>query len=132
MVGDTMLIEVIDTPVIEWGHALIAELRSKMKISAAFWVVLADDYRRQLYIVTPDIDSRGPKKFFEILHKVIDRMDGSSEIASNLRRTRFAFISPSDPIYQTIKHGQPYKEAFSAFMLGTAYGDVGVVDAYLY
>lgn len=108
MAGEQMLAEKIDEPIIRMGKEFLKRLRKRIKIQSAFWIAV-DDGKLKLWIVSPQMDTLGPRRLFDRTQEVLGRSPSISypQAQFPLTLTRIGFLSPSDPfIGEAILHRQ--------------------------
>ena len=77
MVGETMLVEVIDEKIIRLGREFLDQLRKRILIQDAFWMTM-DDGKLKLWFVSQQMDTVGPIRLFEKAQKTLDRFNAAN------------------------------------------------------
>jgi hypothetical protein len=123
MVGETMLVEVIDEKIIRLGREFLDQLRKRILIQDAFWMTM-DDGKLKLWFVSQQMDTVGPIRLFEKAQKTLDRFNAANYPYSHFRLTlsRIGFLSPSDPFVNEAKTRRRVNE----------FADFSVYDTFFY
>jgi hypothetical protein len=115
---------------IDFGKSLWHVLRGNKTFPAegALWLSQSDSDAWHLLVATPKVDDVGPRKAYEELSKVTQRLPSSSEQLS-----RIELISPRQPFYQALRSVFGKTASVEGARLGnTQIGGKYIHDAYLY
>src|SRR5687768_16621151 len=76
------------------GQRLIDDLRGRgIECYAAFWAIVPTDGSLRLYLVTPAVDSQGPRQLLRHTDQILRRLNGHAGV----ELFDIEFQSPSDP-----------------------------------
>ncbi|MGB9234124.1 MAG: hypothetical protein WCC04_06890 [Terriglobales bacterium] len=115
---------------IDFGKVLWRALRGNKIFPAdgALWLSQSDSDSWHLLVATPRVDEIGPRKAYEELSKITQRLSANSEQLS-----RIELISPRQPLYQALRSVFGKTASVEGARLGnTQIGGRYINDAYLY
>lgn len=72
---------------------------SLFDLRAALWLYVSDAGEWRLFIVTPLVDTDGPKKTYAAIQKALGRLD----LSDRLPLWRISAISPTDPFVKALR-----------------------------
>jgi hypothetical protein len=115
---------------IDFGRSLWHALRGNKTFPAhgALWLSQSESDAWHLLVATPRVDEIGPRKAYEELFRVAQRLPSSSEQLS-----RIELVSPRQPLYQALRSVFGKAASVEGARLGnTQIGGKYIHDAYLY
>ena len=123
-------VEALTESDIDFGKSLWHTLRGNKLFPAdgALWLSRSDSDAWHLLVATPRVDEIGPRKAYEELSNVTQRLPTGSEQFS-----RIELISPQQPFYQALRSVFGKTASVEGARLGnTQIGGRYIHDAYLY
>lgn len=123
-------VEVLTGTDIDFGKSLWHALRGNKVFPAdgALWLSQSESDAWHLLVATPRVDEIGPRKAYEELSKLTQRLPANSEQLS-----RIELISPRQPFYQALRSVFGKTASVEGARLGnTQIGGMYINDAYLY
>ncbi len=115
---------------IDFGKVLWQALRRNKTFPAngALWLSHSDSDAWHLLIATPRVDEIGPRKAYEELSNITQRLSANSDQLS-----RIELISPRQPLYQALRSVFGKTASVEGARLGnTQIGGKYINNAYLY
>jgi hypothetical protein len=123
-------VEALTVTDIDFGKSLWHVLRGNKNFPAdgALWLSRSESDAWHLLVATPIVDEIGPKKAYEKLSRITQRLSDHSE-----QLLRVELISPQQPFYQALRSVFGKTASVEGARLGnTQIGGRYIHDAYLY
>src|SRR6266478_9125672 len=123
-------VEALTATDIDFGKSLWNVLRGNKIFPAngALWLSQSESDAWHLLVATPRVDEIGPRKAYEELFRITQRLPSSSDQLS-----RIELISPQQPFYQALRSVFGKTASVEGARLGnTQIGGRYINDAYLY
>ncbi len=130
MAEEVLVGQVLTTEMIKAGEELLKEVqKSDLDVTAAFWLYFAESGEWRLVLVSPRVDTDGPKKLYSRLSKLLYR-DGLK--VYGLDSLNITFVSPNDRLVRAIANTGRLADLSGKRLSGANFSGEFVDDIYIY
>ena len=130
MAEEILVKEQLTDTMVEIGRRLLAELKNtEVQVSAAFWLYDEEMNEWHLTLVTPQLDSDGPRKLFFTILEVLQREE---KALHNLQLTSVKLLSPNAPMVMAIAGANMIHSLVGRRISRAYFGGTYVGDMYMY
>ena len=131
MAKETLVREHFTDDMVTDGAELLRRLKNKhVEIIAAFWLYLPEAEEWRLTLVSPQVDSEGPKRLYSTIREALqEAADGE---ALRLDLLNITVLSPSDTIVRALASANDLIALSGKRFSGNRLNGIYVEDIYIY
>lgn len=131
MAKETLVREHFTNEMISDGEELLRRLESRgVKLVAAFWLYLSEAEEWRLTLVSPQVDSQGPRSLYNTIREALQETPNGK--ASSLELLNITVLSPNDTIVRALASANDLVALSGKRLSESRFNGIYVQDVYIY